>query len=183
MLGRCGRWRAWRGHVVGAEGKTLLVSGLRYEQRLKAEGRMSLGCGSWVIGVVVESAGSVGGLAMTVRASRVTGTRSSSVTSWVCEAAAQAAGRVVEASTFASWVGLRTGFEAASKEAESSEVVLCQAGGCGCMCVVVGVAGSRGGRRCFEQHTDARAGVAPGGVAAQDDHFRLQEKASRHDST
>jgi hypothetical protein len=86
---------------------------------------MSLGYEPWEIGVVVESADLVGGQAMTAHASQVTGTRSSSVTSLVYEAAAQAAGRDVEASIFAGWAGLRTGWEAALEEAESSGVVLC----------------------------------------------------------
>jgi len=144
---------------------------------------MSLGCESWGIGVVVESAGLVGGLAMMVRASLVTGIRSSSVTSWACEAAARAAGQVVEASTFANWVGLHTGLEFALKEAGSSEVVLCQAGDSGCMCVVVGVAGSRGGRRCSGQRTGAHTGGVPGDDTAQGGRFRLRVKASRHGST
>jgi hypothetical protein len=144
---------------------------------------MSSGYESWVTGVVVGLAGLVDGQAKTVFASQVTGTRSSSVMSWVGEAAAQVAERVAEVSTFASWAGLRTGLVVVLLEAaESSEVILCQAGDCGCMCVAVGVAGSRDERRCCGQRTDARTDVALGGDAAQDNHFLLQVMASRHGS-
>jgi hypothetical protein len=159
---------------------TSLVSDLHCKQSLKVEERMSSGYESWETGVVVESAELVGGQATTAHALQATGTHSSSATSWVCEEAARAAGRVVGVSTFVGWVGLRAGWEVASKAAESSEVILCQAGDCGCVSVAVGVAGSRDARRYSGQRTDARAGVVLGGCGAQDDHFRLRARVSRH---
>ena len=184
MPGRYGRLMAWHGRVIVAEVRIWLASGLHCKQRLKAEGRMSSGYESWVTGVVVGLAGLVDGQAKTVFASQVTETRSSSVMSWVGEVAAQAAGWVAEASTFANWVDLRTGLEVALLEAaESSEVILWQTGDCGCMCVAVDVAGSRDERRYCGQRIDARTDVALGGGAAQDNHFLLQVMASRHGST
>lgn len=118
--GKCGRSKAWHGRVVAAEVRILSASALRCRQRLKAEGRMSLDYESWVTGVAVESAELVGEPAMTAHASQGIGIRSSSVTSWACEAAAQAAGWVVEASTFASWAGLRMGWDAAVEEKEAA---------------------------------------------------------------
>lgn len=180
----CGHSKAWHERAIAVEVKILLANGLHCKQRLKAEGRMSLDYESWETGVVVGSAELVDGQAKTVFASQVTGTRSSSVTNWVGEAAAQAAGRVAEASTFASWVDLRTGLEVALLEAaENSEVILCQAGDCGCMCVAVGVVGSRDGRRYCGQRTDAHVDVALGGDVAQNNHFLLQVMVSRHGST
>jgi len=182
--GRCGRLRAWRGRVAVVEVMTLLASGLHYKQRLKAEGRMSLDCESWETGVVVGSVELAGGQAKTAHASQVIGTRSSSVTSWVCEAVARAGGRAVEARTFASWGGLRTGWDVAVEEAESSMVELYQVVDCGCMCVVVDFAGSRDGRRCSGQHIDAHTGVAPDeGAQGGRFRFRLRVRASRHDLT
>ena len=78
------------------------ASALRYKRSLKAEGRMSLDCEPSETGVVVGSAGLVSGQAMTAHVSLETGTHSSSVMSWVCEAVARAVGRVVEARTFGS---------------------------------------------------------------------------------
>ena len=66
-------------------------------------------------------------------------------------------------------------------EVESSEVALCWAGDCGCMCVWGDVAGIRGGRRCSGQHTDVHIDVAPGGCAARDDCFRSLVRVNRHD--
>ena len=66
-------------------------------------------------------------------------------------------------------------------EVESSEVALCWAGDCGCMCVWGDVAGIRGGRRCSGQHTDVHIDVAPGGCAARDDRFHSLVRVSRHD--
>lgn len=51
------------------------------------------------------------------------------------------------------------------------------------MCVVVGVAGIRDGRRCSGQHTDVHIGVAPDGCAVRDDRFPSQVRVSRHDLT
>ena len=78
----------------------MLASALRYKQSLKGEGRMSLDCEPSETGVVVGSVGLVGGQAMTAHVSQETGTHSSSVMSWVCEAVARAVGRVVEAKIF-----------------------------------------------------------------------------------
>lgn len=63
---------------------------------------MSLDCEPSETGVVVGSAGLVSGQAMTAHVSLETGTHSSSVMSWVCEAVARAVGRVVEAKIFGS---------------------------------------------------------------------------------
>lgn len=63
---------------------------------------MSLDCEPSETDVVVESVGLVGGLAMMAHVLQETGTHSSSVMSWVCEAVARAVGRVVEARTFGS---------------------------------------------------------------------------------
>lgn len=79
-----------------------LASARHYKQSLKAGGRRPLDCKPSETGVVVGSAELVGGQAMTGHVSQETGIHSSSVMSWVCEAAARAVGRVVEARDFAS---------------------------------------------------------------------------------
>ena len=88
--------------MVAAEVRIWLASALHYKQSLKAEGRMSLDCEPSETGVVVESAELVGGQAMMAHVSQETGIHSSSVMSWVCEAAARAVGWVVVARIFAS---------------------------------------------------------------------------------
>ena len=88
--------------MVAAEVRIWLASALHYKQSLKAEGRMSLDCEPSETGVVVGLAELVGGQAMMAHVSQETGIHSSSVMSWVCEAAARAVGRVVEARTFGS---------------------------------------------------------------------------------
>lgn len=104
------------------------------------------------------------------------------MTSRVCEAAAQAGGQVVEASTVASWDGLHTDWDAGPKAAESLAAMLYRVVGCGCMCVVVGLLGSQDGHHYSGLRTDVRTGVDPGEGVAEDGRFHLPERASRHGS-